>query len=399
MSGPSDAFGGDVVDRWERKVQLGAHPLAYPFMRAIARRGPVVRVPRIGVVVSDATLARQVITDTETFSKAAKGSPADLWTPVLGPAVLLNMTGDDHARMRKQLSGMFTPGYVRRVCERTLSGVLERMRADLVAGREVDVVLQARLCAGAVISEMVGMPYDPEAFEDLYERTTSITGLVRLHRAGFTRKQVVYARSVLDELTAPAEIAYHRTDVETVAGRMRELGLSPEEARSTVAAFVLTGTETLVSFIPRLIAMAYDGGWLDRMAFQPEVVDPVVTEAFRVAVPSPVMLRGVVAEGRVGSVDVHPGDRMVISTLSSARALGGFDPDRPHPPALRQLWFGAGVHFCLGMPLAMAEITRVLDTVLAARREVKGLDVVRREVGRHRMIPGYETLFLQARTT
>ncbi|TGJ98107.1 cytochrome P450, partial [Actinotalea fermentans ATCC 43279 = JCM 9966 = DSM 3133] len=39
-------------------MQRGAHPLVYPAFRALARRGPVVRVPGLGVVVNDAATAR-----------------------------------------------------------------------------------------------------------------------------------------------------------------------------------------------------------------------------------------------------------------------------------------------------------------------------------------------------
>ncbi|MFC8917736.1 hypothetical protein ACFT5C_18385 [Streptomyces sp. NPDC057116] len=63
-------------ERWERRVQTAAHPVAYRLMRAVAARGPVVRVPRVGVVVSDAGLARQVLTDTEAYTKTGPGAAA-----------------------------------------------------------------------------------------------------------------------------------------------------------------------------------------------------------------------------------------------------------------------------------------------------------------------------------
>ena len=61
----------------ETRVQLGAHPLAYPLLRAVARIGPVVRVPRVGVVVSDAALARRVLTDTASVHRSAWKSMFD----------------------------------------------------------------------------------------------------------------------------------------------------------------------------------------------------------------------------------------------------------------------------------------------------------------------------------
>jgi cytochrome P450 len=197
------------------------------------------------------------------------------------------------------------------------------------------------------------------------------------------------------QLTAPAEAAYRAGDPKTVPGRMRALGLSAEESRGAVAAFVLTGTETLVSFVPRLVALLLDTGRLDRLAADPSRTDDMIAEALRITVPSPVMLRSVAAPARIGGVAVRPGERVVIATVSAARALGPFDPDRPHPPELRRLWFGAGPHFCLGMPLAMAEVRAVLDAVLAAHRERPWRIVRRRAAGRV-LVPAYRELVLDA---
>ncbi|MFE7180918.1 hypothetical protein [Streptomyces erythrochromogenes] len=54
--------------RWEHRVQTSAQPVAYRLLRSIAARGPVVRVPRVGVVVSDAALAHDVLCDTAHFT-------------------------------------------------------------------------------------------------------------------------------------------------------------------------------------------------------------------------------------------------------------------------------------------------------------------------------------------
>ncbi|WP_433605442.1 cytochrome P450 [Dactylosporangium sp. CA-139114] len=387
-----------MTARWERRIQLAAHPLTYPLARALARLGPVVRVPGLGVVVNDAATARAVLTDTDTFSKAAPGSPADLWTPVLGRSVLLNMAGPDHARLRRQLSGLFTPAAVRGLCERVLAATLTGMTRRLAGGEGVDVVTEVRRCAGAVIAELVGLPArearDAARFDEMFARGTEVTSMVRLTRRGLTPRQVVRARTVMAELTAPAVAAYRAADASTVPGRMRELGLTEDEARGAVAAFVLTGTETLVSFVPRLVALGIDSGWLARLTDDPSRSDAVVADALRYTVPSPVMLRGVTVAGRVGPVAVAPGDRVVIMTLSCARAYGPFDPERPHPAELRRLWFGAGAHFCLGMPLALAEIHAFLDAILDAWRQAGPLVIRERRAAARVLIPGYARLVL-----
>ncbi len=100
------------------------------------------------------------------------------------------------------------------------------------------------------------------------------------------------------------------------------------------------------------------------------------------------MLRSVAMPARIGRVQVQPGDRVVIATHNCARALGAFDLDRPHPPELQRLWFGAGPHFCIGYPLALAEIRSLARAVLAH----SPLRVVRRAATRRVLIPTYQYL-------
>ncbi|WP_051823659.1 cytochrome P450 [Streptomyces sp. NRRL S-1448] len=381
-------------ERWEHRVQTAAHPVAYRLLRAIAARGPVVRVPRVGVVVSDAALARDVLCDTEHFTKTGPGSPSDLWTPVLGPSVLLNMEGPDHAALRRRLSGLFTPGYVTALCARVLAQPLDALTGRLRAGEQVDLVRVAQICAGAAICAIVGMPAEPGRFGGAHAEASEVTRSVRLWRSGMTGRQVARAREVLGRLTASAVTAYRQGGDETLPGRLRELGLTEQEARGAVGAFLLTGTETLVSFIPRLIALGHDTGRLDRLADPATDPDPVIEEALRITVPSPVMLRSVARAARIGGVPVAPGDRVVVATLLCARAYGPFAPERPHPPELRRLWFGAGPHFCLGMPLAMAQIRAVLAAALAAGP----VAVTGRRPARHVLIPGYARLNIELRS-
>ena len=84
-SARSGAAAARHVRRWERRLFLGAHPLAYPLFVGLGKAGPAVRVPGVGVVVNSPELARQVLTDGERFVKNGPGSSGALWPPVLGP--------------------------------------------------------------------------------------------------------------------------------------------------------------------------------------------------------------------------------------------------------------------------------------------------------------------------
>lgn len=95
-----------LAARWESRVQRSAHPLVYPALRAVP--GPLLRVPGLGVLVRDPELVREALMRPEVFAKNGPGTSSDLWTPVLGEKVLLNMSGQDHQLLRRKLSPLFT---------------------------------------------------------------------------------------------------------------------------------------------------------------------------------------------------------------------------------------------------------------------------------------------------
>jgi len=49
------------LERWERRVHLGAHPVLYPLIRGLGYRRPVQRIPGLGILVSEAGLLREVL--------------------------------------------------------------------------------------------------------------------------------------------------------------------------------------------------------------------------------------------------------------------------------------------------------------------------------------------------
>jgi cytochrome P450 len=376
-----------LARRNEERVMRAAHPVAYPMLSAI--RAPVRRIPGLGVLVKDATLLRGVLMNTASFSKNGPGAPSDLWTPVLGPSVLLNMEGEEHLALRRKLGPLFATAFVDALVADSLGAATAELAARLARGERVDLVAHARRSASAVISRVVGL--DQDVVDDaLFARVSAVTGFVTLARPRLTPQQLGVARGILAELGAHAARAY-AGDESTVPGRMRALGLDEREALGAVGAFVLTGTETIVSYLPRLAAILIDSGWLPRLAADRELVDPAIAEGLRVTTPSPVMLRSTIAPDRIGDVPVRVGDRVILATFAANRALGEFDPATNPAAQLKQLWFGAGAHYCLGAPLAMAQIHLTLEALL----RTPALRVASRKPARGVLIPSYASLVLQ----
>ena len=68
---------------------------------------------------------------------------------------------------------------------------------------------------------------------------------------------------------------------------LREAGVDHDASCGAAAALFLTGTETVVALLPRLVALLVDTGQQDAD------LDAAVDEALRFTAPSPAMLRRV----------------------------------------------------------------------------------------------------------
>ncbi len=380
--------------RADRRVLRAAHPVAYPLVRGLARVGPALRVPGLGVVVNDPDLVRQVLVDTEGFRKDGPGSPGELWSPVVGPRALTNMEGPEHRRLRTALAGLFTAEHARALVAEAMSPGLARLAGRLAAGGLVDVAAEVRALVGAVVLALVGAPVpagpDGErACRELVAQGERLTARVGLRTRALSPPDVDRALQVLSTVTGPAVTAWRRRQPDTVPGRMRDLGLDEQDAAGVAGVLFLTGTETVTSFLPRLVALLADSHLLapHTAVTTARRLDELIEEALRRTAPTPATLRRAVAAARVGPVAVRPGERVLVMTLNAVST---------HPPTtaeLRHLWFGAGPHFCLGRPLALAE-ARALVTVLVTAVTDTGreLQVVGRTAGRRVLIPSWQRL-------
>ncbi|RII43743.1 cytochrome P450 [Galactobacter valiniphilus] len=383
-----DQGGLELAQRRDRAVMKAAHPVAFPLLDALP--GRFTRLPKVGTFVKDPALLREVFLDQTRFAKTGPGSPSDLWTPILGPDVLINMDGPEHAALRRKIGPLFTPASVSAIVEDSLTATTAVLRERLASGERVDLVQHAKHAASVVIARLVGVSTDVVG-DDFFRQAARVTGYVSLTRRGLTERQQADARAVMDSLRATAADAY-RADGDTVPARLRRLGLSEEDATGVVAVLIVTGTETLVSFLPRMSALLIDSGWLPRLADDQASADAAINETLRVTAPTPVTLRRVAADTSLGGKRLRAGERVVLGTYWATSPFAPFNPSAAAGD-LKRLWFGAGAHFCLGAPLAMAQAHLLLGALAA----VPELRIVEREAARGVLIPAYARLIVQRR--
>lgn len=392
--------------RQERKVQVSAHPFAFTGLNKLTEMTDIVRIPKVGVIVSDAHMMRTILLD-KTFRKTGKGSSDELWTPLLGSSGLINMDGEAHSLLRRKLGPLFSPKTVNDLSSAMMDEPLRVLKEKIGSGEPVDLSSFSLNLANLMISAIIGVDFNHvssrgSTISETLQKVSAFTGRVGLGKKKFTSKEVDEFKLYLDDLLESAFAVWrnpdHEDDGVSVISRLKQYGLTEDEMYGVVSALIIAGTETVASVIPRLVALTVDSGWFAVIQKHPEWVPAVVDEGLRVTVPSPVMIRNVSMDVETDfgerTFSFRKDERIILANLMACNKVGPFDPSREMPEAVRRMWFGAGAHFCIGMPLALMQITRFFETLV----EAVGTDTLlieSRSTQGKRLIPAYQQLVVR----
>jgi len=395
--------GAALAQRNERKLFIAAQPLGWAIARWAMKRHPDVwRVPGLGYVVSGAEVAREILLDGETYTKTGPRCTGVLMTQVMGEYALLNMDGPPHISLRRKIQDLFTPKYVAAVTDRVLGELAAGLHDDLTAGREVDVARFAQVFTGTMLCHMNGIELESDALErralELYAVGAEIAALVPLRVKAVNDRTVKQARELFARLVDGTEEAYRSGSPDTIPGRMREVGLSLDEARGVIGILMLAGTETTSTALARIVGLLCDTGQWGRLRQAPELLEGAIDEGLRIVTPVPAFTRTIARDHELRGVRLKA-NQLLLGFMNNAcrdpRVIDDgdhFDIGRAMPRPLRQLWFGAGPHFCLGINLAKRELSMALEAILRLEREV---EVVDRRAARGVLLPTYERLVIR----
>jgi cytochrome P450 len=107
--------------------------------------------------------------------------------------------------------------------------------------------------------------------------------------------------------------------------------------------------------------------WLDAVKQDAKLYRPVVEEAVRWMPTDPMFSRFIAKDATLGGVDVKAGGVMHMCLAAANRDPARWErPDEfdPGRPLQAQMGFGGGVHTCLGMHVARAEIVAAISMLL-----------------------------------
>jgi cytochrome P450 len=293
------------------------------------------------------------------------------WIPgILKPLSrnMLDLDGQDHARLRTLVHKVFTPRRVEQLrtqiqarCEQLLAKAQPNGSLELI--REYALALPV-----AVIADLLGIPpEDRHKFQQWSRRLTSVSSAADVLRVlpavwQFTR----YLHVLFKHRRADP-----RDDLITALVQTEEAGdmLNEDELLAMVVLLLIAGHETTVNLIGSgMLALLQHPQQMDQLRQNPALIKSAVEELLRYCSPVDLATERYAREDvTIGGVAIPRGD-MVLGVLGSAnRDERQFaNPDRldiSRDPN-RHVAFGQGIHFCLGAPLARLEGQISISTLL-----------------------------------
>ncbi|MFJ7987524.1 cytochrome P450 [Streptomyces sp. NPDC096351] len=307
---------------------------------------------------------------------------------------LLDLEGADHGRIRRLVSKAFTPRTVE-----DLAPTVRRLAADLVGelvaagGGDLQAAVAEPLPV-AVIAEMLGVPEADEERGLLRPWSAAICGMFELNPSEETARRAVRASVEFSEYLREL-IARRRREPggDLISSLVAVEGLTEQETVSTCVLLLNAGHEATVNTTVN--------GWRTLLEHgvrpDPGKLSTAVEELLRYDTPLQMFERWVLDDIEVGGRVIPRGSEVALLFGSANRDPARFGPtadtldltraDNPH------LTFGAGIHYCLGAPLARLELTTVFDELL---RRAPGLRLAAEPVRKPGyVIRGFEELLVE----
>ncbi len=284
---------------------------------------------------------------------------------------MLDQEPPDHTRVRRLVSKAFTP---RRVAELrpTVQRIADAVVGDLVAAGGGDLIATiAEPVPVSVIAELLGVPESDR--HQLRPWSADICGMYELNPSAQAQRTAVTACEEFSEYlrglarfrrTRPAD------DLITAMVQVRDVGdrLTEDELIGTCVLLLNAGHEATVN-------VTGNGWWslfrnpdqLAALRADPGLLPTAVEELMRYDTPLQMFERWVLEDMTCSGVDLAKGTEIALLFGSANHDPEVFvDPgrldlarvDNPH------ISFGAGIHFCLGAPLARLELELSFGTLL-----------------------------------
>ncbi|MBH5336168.1 cytochrome P450 [Streptomyces pactum] len=295
---------------------------------------------------------------------------------------LLDLEAPDHTRIRRLVSKAFTPRTVELLTP-TVQRMADELVEELIADGGGDLIeAVAEPLPVAVIAEMLGVP-EPDR-ELLRPWSADICGMYELNPGEEAARRAVSASVEFSAYLRHLIAARRKTPGDDLISALIEAHdegdrLTEQEMVSTCALLLNAGHEATVNSTGNgwWTLFRHPGHLAELRARPGELLPTAVEELLRFDTPLQLFERWVLDDIEVGGTVIPRGSEVALLFGSANRDPDRFDrpdeldlsrEDNPH------LSFGAGIHYCLGAPLARVELAAAFGALL---RRAPGMRLVR----------------------
>ncbi|HEU5473213.1 MAG TPA: cytochrome P450 [Actinophytocola sp.] len=350
----------------------------YPVFAKLRAAAPVHRHDGLGMLVAVSHAACSEVLRQRTLGRIwTDATPAEAFTAfnLLHRNSLLESEPPRHTQLRRLISAAFARGHTERL--RPWVGALAERMVDTLAARIAEdgsADLLEHLAAPLpieVIGELLGVP---DADRPRLQPWSN--AIVKMYEYGRAPELAAAAERAAAEFVGYLrELAARRAedpgdDLVTDLVTVRDGGeaLTGDELVGTAVLLLMAGHEATVNVVGNgMFALLTHHDQWERLVADPGLVPLAVEELIRFDAPLQLFERTATADTTVAGTVVPAGTKVAALLGAAARDPEVFaDPDvldvgrTPNP----HLGFGAGIHYCVGAPLARVEIAAALTALI-----------------------------------
>lgn len=277
----------------------------------------------------------------------------------------------DHTRIRHAVAKAFTPDAIGKMAGR-IEAITHELLDNLRDTRAFDLIADFAFPLPVnVIAEMLGVPAaDRSQFRSRFRDIIYALDLTRTdtnirHAAEVARTLEDYFRDLAAEHRARP-----RNNLMSALIEAKDDGneISEEELVGNCILLVSAGHEATSHLIGNgVLALLRHPDQLAALQDDPSLTETAVEEILRYDSPQQMAFRYALEDGEVGGVRIRKGQTVSFGLAAANRDPVAFpDPDRfdiTRRPN-KHLAFGAGIHTCIGLPLARTEGRIALKALL-----------------------------------